>query len=437
MRNRYTNLGWLITILVAIIPVALWLAAMPSQWNTPKLIFDNIGRLAGLAGMSLFAWNVILSARLKIYNKLFMGLDNTYRAHHIIGSLAYILLLIHPVAIAYRYFLSSPMAAFEFLKPSFASPFSALGSITLFSMSALMLVTLYMNVKYERFVLAQRLLGLLLFFGAIHAIFVGSSDLGINSGLLALQAYIFGLIILAGVVYVYRSIFHGNFSKYYQYSLASVTSFGDIYELKLTPIGKPMAYLPGQFAFIKAEADGVLGQSHPFSMSGASTDTGEPAIKFGIKSLGDYTKLMAEAKVGLKIKVDGPYGTFSNKVILNRRQIWVAGGIGITPFVAMAEALDDSQRVDLYYSTKTAQEAAYLPKLKQIARFKTNLTIIPFTANTNGFLTADYIFKTSSDLTGAIFMICGPQLMMTNLKEQLKAMGVINKNINTEEFYLA
>jgi len=436
MRNRYTNLGWLITILVAITPIGLWLAAMPSQWNTSKLVFDNIGRLAGLVGMSLFAWNVILSARLKIYNKLFMGLDNTYRAHHIIGSLAFIFLLIHPVAIAYRYFLSSPMAAFEFLKPSFASPFSALGTITLFSMSALMLVTLYINVKYERFVLAQRLLGLLLFFGGIHAIFVGSSDLGINSGLLALQVYIFGLIILAGVVYVYRSIFHGNFSKYYEYSLASVTSFGDIYELNLTPVGKSMAFLPGQFAFIKAEADGVLGQTHPFTMSGASTDIGVPTLKFGIKTLGDYTKLMAKAKTGLKIKVDGPYGTFSNKVILNHRQIWVAGGIGVTPFVAMAEALEDSQRVDLYYSTKSTQEAAYLPKLKQIAKFKTNLNIIPFTSSINGLLTADYIFKTSSDLTDATFMICGPQSMMTSIKKQLRARGVIKKNINTEEFNL-
>ena len=62
MRNRYTNLGWLITIFVAVIPITIWMVSMPAQFDTAKNISDNLGRLAGLAGMALFAWNVISSA---------------------------------------------------------------------------------------------------------------------------------------------------------------------------------------------------------------------------------------------------------------------------------------------------------------------------------------------------------------------------------------
>ena len=434
MRNKYTNLGWLMTIVIGSVPAVLWLIAMPTQWNTTKNVFENLGKLAGLTGMALFAWNVILSARFKVYNKLFMGLDNTYRAHHIIGSLSFILLLIHPVLITYRYFLSSPISAFEFLKPSFESPFRFLGSLTLAGMILAMFVTIYLSVKYELFIKAQITLGFLLFIGAIHAVFVGASDLGLKGGVLTLQLYFAVLILLAAIVYFYRSVFHGNFSKFLSYEVTNLRKSGDIYEISLSPIAGTMKYLPGQFAFIKADAPGLMGQSHPFSLS-SSPD--EKTISFGIKSLGDYTKLLEDVKKGQQFKIDGPYGTFSNKIVNNSRQIWIAGGIGVTPFVAMAKALDDSQTVDLYYSTKNDSECVYRPELEEISKQKSNFNLILFNAEKQGFLTLDIITNKSQNLENANFMICGPQAMMDSFKSQLKTAGVKKKNINTEEFNLS
>lgn len=432
MRNKFTNLGWLVTILVAITPVILWQIALPVAWDSPKNIAENIGRLAGLAGMALFAWNVILSARLKIYNKLFMGLDNTYRAHHIIGSSAFILLLLHPVFITYRYFLSSPISAFEFVKPSFESPFRFLGSVALGLMMLLMVITLYINVKYERFVMVQRLLGLVLFIGGLHAVLVGGTNL--NGNVMSLTVYYWILIALSALVYVYRSIFHGNFHKYFNYTVDKIVQRGnETYDLVLKPSDSALSYQPGQFAFIKLETDGVLGQVHPFSMSSSPTDK---YLSFGIKNLGEYTEKLGQIKEEFKVKVDGPYGTFSNQVVRNKRQVWIAGGIGITPFLAMSKALGSEQVVDLYYSVKTATEAVYLDELHKIAKDKNNLKIIPFAADKQGFITADYIFKTSRDLDDANFMICGPGSLMHALKAQLKSKGVAKRNINTEEFNL-
>jgi len=434
MRNKFVNLGWLVTCLVAITPLVLWQTTHPVQWDSAKNIAENIGRLAGLAGMALFAWNVILSARLKIYNKLFLGLDNTYRAHHIIGSSAFILLLIHPVMITYRYFLSSPISAFEFIKPSLASTFRALGSVALGAMMVLIIITLYINIKYEWFVMTQRLLGLVLFIGGVHAVFVGGSDL--KGGVISLSVYFAVLIGLALVVYIYRSIFHGNFHKYRQYKVGKVSKYSaGVYDLVLQPAtNDKLDFKPGQFAFIKLEAGGVLGQSHPFSMSSAPSDE---QLRFSIKDLGEYTKLLADIEVGTNAKVDGPYGTFSNTIVSNKRQIWIAGGIGVSPFLSMARALDEGQNVELYYSTKTAEEAVYLRELQDLASKKPNLKVIPFYTDKSGFLTADYIFEHSKNLDGANFMICGPQPLMQALRAQLKAHGVAKKHINTEEFYLA
>ena len=432
MRNKYTNFGWLVTVIVAIIPIVLWQIALPTPWDTPKNIAENIGRLAGLAGMALFAWNVILSARLKIYNKLFLGLDNTYRAHHIIGSSAFILLLLHPVFITYRYFLSSPASAYEFIKPNLSSPFRLVGSLALGLMMLLMIITLYINIKYEWFVMTQRVLGLVLFLGGIHAIFVGGSNL--KGGVMSLTVYFAILLALAGLVYVYRSIFHGSFHRYFDYTIAKVVQRGNgIYDLVLKPNSKQIDFKPGQFAFIKLNTSGLLGQVHPFSMSSAPD---EKLLTFGIKDLGEYTKRLGEVAEGLQVKIDGPYGTFSNQIVKNKRQVWIAGGIGITPFLAMSKALGSEQEVDLYYSVKTASEAVYLEDLRKVAKARSNLKIIPFAADKQGFITADYIFKTSRDLDDANFMICGPGPLMKALKLQLKARGVAKRNINTEEFNL-
>lgn len=432
MRNRYTNLGWLVTLLIALIPIVLWQIAIPTPWDTPKNIAENIGRLAGLSGMALFAWNVILSARLKIYNKLFMGLDNTYRAHHIIGSSAFILLLIHPVFITYRYFLSSPISAYEFIKPNLASPFRLLGTIALALMMIFMIITLYINVKYEWFVMTQRLLGLVLFIGGVHAVFVGGSSL--RGSVMSLTVYFGILMALAAIVYIYRSIFHGNFHKYFNYRIDRVDQRGnETYDLVLKPMDKPLDYKPGQFAFIKIETEGLLGQVHPFSMSSSPSDK---YLSFGIKNLGEYTEELGEVKESLTVKVDGPYGTFSNLVVKNKRQIWVAGGIGVTPFLAMAKSLGKDQEVDLYYSVKSANEAVYLKDLKELAKIKENLKVIEYSTDKQGYINADYIYKTSKDLDDANFMICGPGTMMKALKSQLKAKGVPKRNINTEEFNL-
>lgn len=433
MRNRFTNLGWLVTIIVGVIPILIWLLTQQTDWHTNKLILENLGKLAGLAGLSLFAWSLILSARLKIFDKLFLGLDNMYRAHHIIGAVALILLLAHPILLTSRYLLSSPISAYEFLKPSFESPYRTLGQLTLDIMIVLMVISIYFGIKQKWFVYVMRILGVLVFLGAIHAIFVGGSDI---TSLWLLQLYIFGLVGVAAIVYIYRSIFHGSFSKRYSYKIDNISHKGDVIELHLTSKTEIPKQLPGQFAFIKMKLPGVLGESHPFTISSSPS---QKSLRFSIKQLGDYTNALSEIKKGSDVMIDAPYGTFSNQVVTSNRQIWVAGGIGITPFLAMAGDLKDTdQKIELYYSVQKNGEDIYLSELLADAKNFLNLNIIPFYTEKDGFLTAEYIQKHSGNFTqDTAFLICGPPAMMKSLRSQLRNMGVSRKSIHTEEFKLS
>jgi predicted ferric reductase len=128
----------------------------------------------------------------------------------------------------------------------------------------------------------------------------------------------------------------------------------------------------GQFAFLAFD-DGE--DAHPFTISSAWK--GDGLLHFHIKSLGDYTaRLASTLKPGDRAMVEGPYGCFrfeSGKP----RQIWVAGGIGITPFMARMETLarqnpaadagnPPESAVDLFYSTGMPDEI-FIARLRQLA----------------------------------------------------------------------
>lgn len=85
----------------------------------------------------------------------------------------------------------------------------------------------------------------------------------------------------------------------------------------------------GQFAFVTFDASEG---PHPFTI--ASADRGDGRLRFEIKALGDYTrKLPGRLQPGMRIRIEGPYGRFDlARCNTQARQIWIAGGIGITPF---------------------------------------------------------------------------------------------------------
>lgn len=97
---------------------------------------------------------------------------------------------------------------------------------------------------------------------------------------------------------------------------------------------KPLHYRSGQFAFVRFRNNP---EQHPYTI--ASSPVNPLELRFVIKALGDDTRHLVETLApGVKAEVEGPYGCFDFECGLER-QIWVAGGIGITPFLSRLTAL--------------------------------------------------------------------------------------------------
>jgi predicted ferric reductase len=110
-----------------------------------------------------------------------------------------------------------------------------------------------------------------------------------------------------------------------------------ITEIALAPLGRPASFIPGQFAMVYLEAiDGW--HRHPFTITSAP---GDHLSSFAIKALGDDTsQLPAAVQPGMPAVIRGPFGRFSHQKGTSR-QVWIAGGIGVTAFLSWLRAIDE------------------------------------------------------------------------------------------------
>ena len=122
----------------------------------------------------------------------------------------------------------------------------------------------------------------------------------------------------------------------------------------------------------------------------------------------------------------------------NERQIWIAGGIGVTPFLSMARGLNgDARAIDFYYCVEHAPEAHFLDELRAIAGERDDFRVVLVPRDTDGFLTAERLAREQEDLGSADVLVCGPPAMIDSLRSQLQASGLARERFHAEEFGFA
>jgi len=425
------NIGLWVVIFLALIPVLIWALIEPLsfRFSNASLILTSIGQISGLVGMALFALVLILNTRTKFLDNLFYGVNNAYVWHHNLGAIAFSLLLLHPAALVIKFALLSIQIAFNML---ITSNFAILtGEIALLLMIFLLILTFFIKLKYQVWKFSHKFLSLSFIFASLHMLFI-SSDVS-NSVILR---YYMVILTFAGLwAVLYRTVFPFIFVKKYKYIIEQVNQVTDsLVEITLSPESNKMDYKPGQFLFVKFNDDAIGKDTHPFSMSSSPSESN---LRIAVKNLGDFTARLKILTKGTKAIIEGAYGRFSYlNYPVGKKQIWIAGGIGITPFLSMARNLqkDSPYAIDLYYCVKEKGELAFWNELKYISDNAKNFKILPFCSNESGFISADFIKKTSGDLENSEIFICGPQIMMQALRNQFVNLGAKKYNIHVEEF---
>jgi predicted ferric reductase len=449
-----------LTFGLCLVPVLLWAVALPlgDRFADGAITLRSISIVCGLIGASAFSVNMIMGARLRSVDQLFHGLDKMYAFHRSMGKASFFFLLAHGLLMLASVAMVSVDAAVDMLLPSTAGWTVPLGAIALVGLAILIFLTLYARVNHEEFIWIHRLMGIVFIIGALHVF----KTPGTKAASLALTVYL-GALMGAGILaWLYRSVLSEGLVPRYDYRVRSVNRLDDsVTELVLTPLDQRLSFEPGQFVFLQVDSEamrrnfhpvdvvqrGELSevtmhtgsgqkQAHPFSVTSSPTD-GE--LRVAIKAVGDFTNAVRDIEEGDGVRVEGAYGGFSHTNVRNHRQVWIAGGIGITPFLSMAESLGTgSYEVDLYYALDERDQREFMRRLENLAVDTPGLIVFPWiTRGTHGFLKAEDIERHSGGLTGKDFLICGPPRMVKAMVEQLTNHGVPPARIHREAFALA
>jgi len=218
MRKIKLNAGWIIVILLSIIPIIFWFLTpkIDSPFSSIQNIIISLGEISGLVGIVMFSLNFILATRLSFIEKLFDGLNNVYKKHDFLGQLAFILLLFHPMFLIPRYASNlKEGASFLFFSNLWARNF---GIIALSIMVLLIVLTLYLRPKYNLWKITHKFFGVALFLGALHAYLIP----GYIMNNLLLKIYVLTFAVFGILAFLYRSVFGKYFIKTHKYIVEDI-----------------------------------------------------------------------------------------------------------------------------------------------------------------------------------------------------------------------
>jgi len=420
--------------MLVVIPTVLWILArdITNRFATISTTFGSLSGYFAVIGTVLLAVDLVLIARIGWIESACGGMDRVLRLHHYVGVIAFSLIAIHPAFLAMRYAVVSWPNAAELWTPQFGEWQLLLGQIALYVMIPLLLVTLFVPVRHQVFVKIQQVLGLAFVFAAIHALSIG----GDTRNFLPLRIFMFAAIFV-GVLALGLKLFSSQLPRNrFIYEVASISSEkGHISDIVLKPIGRSVQFIAGQFLFLKFIDVDIENEYHPFSFASSPHD---PNLRIAVKDLGNFSHDIGSVGIGTRAHVKGPFGRFSNHFLDQPRQVWIAGGIGIAPFLSMASNIDDiTAEIDLFYCFIADGDAAFLDELEAIAHAQPRFHIHVICEDRDGFVTAERIDETIGSLKHCDFLICGPEKMMHALRDGLIARKVQKSNIHFEEFTFA
>lgn len=448
------NSGWALIAIFSLIPLYVWLTINPFSeiFADAQTAFYSFGKIFGIIGFVLFAINLVLSVRQEWLEDYFNGLNRVYIAHHLTGGLSLALISFHPLFLTVSNITFSSLKTIQdaatYLWPrELGTDFSTelfrqsaafdAGIVAFIGMVVLLVITFFVKLPYHIWLFTHKFLGVAFLFAALHTLFI-SSDVSRND---VLFIYILGWSILGLGAYIYKTFLSNIFVKKALYKVEKTgVVAGNTFMTEMSAVGDPIKFQPGQFVFLKFKSDNgneVADESHPFSIA-SSPEEGN--LRFYIKALGDYTRTLDKLKPGALAEIEGAFGRFSYKRYADKPQIWIAGGIGVTPFLSMARSITaHSPEIDMFYSvvkrTEIVDEAALKDFLPQnYPKFKYHAYVYD---EQQAFLTASYIKNQVGEVKNREIFICGPPTMMKTLRKQFRQLGVPNHRIHTEEFSMS
>nr|WP_272881554.1 ferredoxin reductase family protein [Fundidesulfovibrio soli] len=461
-------------------PVWVSTGALLLLWLGCKWAYDDwfddgykyVAKAASLSATALMCWCVVLSARFRVMEDHFGGLDKVYQVHKRLGKALCLVIALHPAFLA-AHRLPDPVAFLSYFTPALnpADSYSLglyAGTAAMILLYALVGISLRLFMRYDQWKRLHELLGPVFVVVMVH-VYLVHADVARYA---PLRVTFWAMLLVSAASWVYIRFLYGRFGPRHAYEIERIESIGEVRELTLRPLGSPMNFKASQFVYLVIRKPSISPEPHPYSIaSGYSLDG---RFKLGIKEAGDHTRSLGRLKAGDRADVYGPYGRFSQPFFSRGMDcVFIGAGIGITPFIGMwhvalhteerlrsleMDALLKARhpelsgdwkapRITLFYICKDRTEASFDDDiLAQVASSpfggqesarRAGYEYVLHESRQSGRFGVEHIERAVGErFAGRLFFLCGPTTMMESLCSQLLRCGVSPRDIIVEDFNL-
>jgi ferredoxin-NADP reductase len=212
---------------------------------------------------------------------------------------------------------------------------------------------------------------------------------------------------------------------------------------------------PTGFAYVAGQAgDWILqhpaktdkeGNKRSFTLASAPYESGlflttrlrETAFKESLQSMA----------LGSEVDFDGPWGELTLHEDTTVPAVFLAGGIGVTPFrsIVLQWAHDRSERsLFLFYSNRRPEDAAFIDEMQAVAKQRAQFTFVPTMtemekskmpwSGARGYIDEAMLRRSLTDLNHPIYYVSGPPKMVEAMQKLLEDSRVKQDRVRTEPF---
>lgn len=393
-----------------------------------------LGRLAGLYGALLMAFQLVLVARLPWLDRR-IGMDRLTSWHRWTGFGILFTLLAHAVFIVFGYAESSDLDPVNQLVDLAETTEGVLRAVVAL---AIIIVVGAVSGRYARrrlayetwhFIHLYTYVAVLLAF--THQVAVGTTFTSSS----AATSYWYGVWGVAlGSVFVGRLLLPLWRNWRHQLRVTAVVAESDNV-VSIYMSGRDLDRLParaGQFFLWRFLTRDRWWQANPFSLSAAPDGR---TLRLTAKAAGAGSAALRHVKVGTRVFAEGPYGAFTAMHRTRPEAVLIAGGVGVTPIRALLEELHGHAVV--IYRVATDRDAVLYDELRDLALAKGAELHLVTGPPVPDKLAPGELARLVPDIADRDVFLCGPPPMMSAVLGSLRELDVPKPQIHFERFSLA
>lgn len=437
LEGRRGTLGGL--LIVATVVVALLIYLFQAEGLSGRGTEFAIGEALGIAAAVLLADAGILAVRLKPLEWLFGDMTKVYRAHAIVGLTMFGLVTVHPLLYVLGALPSGAGEAGHIIVPFHLV---VLDWISWLAILIALAPTLWVRLSFDRWRMTHMLLGGAVILTGVSLLITSTTFDTVQ--ITPLRIYLFALFGLATASILYVVLLRRLVEPKREYRVVSAVEHAaaGAVELRMEAVGTPLRFRAGQYTQVDLVDDRLQVKrevrSHPYSVASAP---GGDELTLIVEAVGETTERCRRlaGSEHARALVHGAYGRLGYEHAHCPRQLWVAGGIGVTPFLAMAEQLarragDEDRDLDVTFvvAVETREHAFFAERLERWAAAHPGLTVVLWPTDERGFVTADDLAGLVPDVAERVTLISGPAAMISSLEHGLRGHGVHHDRIRTE-----